>query len=63
MTKVKSKLIAFLCVIVMVLAFTLTSLPVFAYAEGTEDSDTDLLMQAQGKTDLDYSIENLDGEI
>ena len=63
MTKVKSKLIAFLCAIVMVLGLTLTSLPVFAHAEGTEDSDTDFLMQAQGKTDLDYSIENLNGEI
>lgn len=39
MTKVKSKLIAFLCAIVMVLGLTLTSLPVFAHAEGTEDSD------------------------
>ena len=38
MTKVKSKLIAFLCAIVMVLGLTLTSLPVFAHAEGTEDS-------------------------
>ena len=47
----------------MVLGLTLTSLPVFAHAEGTEDSDTDFLMQAQGKTDLDYSIENLNGEI
>ena len=54
MTKVKSKLIAFLCAIVMVLGLTLTSLPVFAHAEGTEDSDVS--NSASFSTDTIYQI-------
>lgn len=54
MTKVKSKPIAFLCAIAMVLALTLTSLPVFAYAEDTEDSDVS--NSASFSTDTIYQI-------